>query len=314
MHHQLCARHGFVMSITAIVLLLISAAMHAGWNLAGKSRRPSAAFFFLASASASVCLSPLLVYNASILPAVSWRVWSLLAATTVCQTIYFGGLGAAYRRGDMSLVYPLVRSLPVLMVAFASIALGRGDMIGNVGMMGMFLVAAGCFILPMKHLSDLQLSHYMNSCCFFALVAAIGTTGYTLVDDQALRWLRTEPATALSPLHATLLFMSLQSLGTTLGLGLFTLFNANDRRRFGEIRKTGMTAAALTGVAIVVTYSLALISMAYVRDVSYVAAFRQLSIPIGVLLGVVLLRESAHWPRVLGVSVIFVGLVLVAVG
>lgn len=302
------------MSLTAIVLLVISAAMHAGWNLAGKSRQPSAAFFFVASCAAAICLCPLIVYHAHALPGMSWRVWCLIAVTGLFQTMYFGGLGGAYRRGDMSLVYPLVRALPVLLVAWVSIAMGRGEQIGQVGMAGMVLVALGCFVLPMKHLADFRLSHYMNSCCLFALLAAVGTTGYTLVDDQALRWLREEPATAMTPLHSTLMFLPLQSISTTIGLGLWTLLSRKDRERFGELRRSGWKVAGMTGVAIVLTYGLALASMAFVTNVSYVAAFRQLSIPLGVLLGIMVLRESAHRARVIGVLIIFAGLVLVAAG
>jgi len=54
--------------------------------------------------------------------------------------------------------------------------------------------------------------------------------------------------------------------------------------------------------------------MNYVRNVSYVAAFRQLSIPIGAVLGMALLKEQRYLPKVLGVVTIFVGLVLAGMG
>ena len=68
------------------------------------------------------------------------------------------------------------------------------------------------------------------------------------------------------------------------------------------------------GVVIVVTYSLVLAAMEFVTNVSYVVAFRQVSIPIGVLLGVTLLREKVRAPRWLGVAVMLTGLILVALG
>ena len=65
------------------------------------------------------------------------------------------------------------------------------------------------------------------------------------------------------------------------------------------------------GVGIYLTYSLVLISMAFVSNVSYVVAFRQISIPLGVMLSVLILQEAAYLPKFVGVAVMFVGLTLV---
>ena len=62
------------------------------------------------------------------------------------------------------------------------------------------------------------------------------------------------------------------------------------------------------------TYGIVLWAMAYATDVSYIVAFRQLSIPLGALLGIMVLRESAPWPKICGVALAFAGLVLVAIG
>jgi uncharacterized membrane protein len=62
------------------------------------------------------------------------------------------------------------------------------------------------------------------------------------------------------------------------------------------------------------TYGLVLASMTYVTDVSYVAAFRQLSIPIGALFGIVLLKEQCPAPKLLGILIISIGLILVGIG
>ena len=72
--------------------------------------------------------------------------------------------------------------------------------------------------------------------------------------------------------------------------------------------------ALVTGVGIVGTYSLVLTAMNFAADVTYVVAFRQLSIPIGALLGFIFLREEIHPPRLLGLAAVCLGLVLVALG
>lgn len=57
-----------------------------------------------------------------------------------------------------------------------------------------------------------------------------------------------------------------------------------------------------------------LIALALAPNVGYTVAYRQLSIPLGALLAIVLLKEPAYRPRLLGVGTVFVGLVLVATG
>ena len=54
--------------------------------------------------------------------------------------------------------------------------------------------------------------------------------------------------------------------------------------------------------------------MNYVSNVSYVATFRQLSIPLGALFGMVLLKKPRYNPKIIGVAMIFLGLVVVGFG
>ena len=70
----------------------------------------------------------------------------------------------------------------------------------------------------------------------------------------------------------------------------------------------------ITGIAIMATYGLVLAAMAYVSNVSYVAAFRQLSIPIGAILGITLQHEPRHRPKLIGIGIVSIGLILVGIG
>ena len=83
-------------------------------------------------------------------------------------------------------------------------------------------------------------------------------------------------------------------------------------RVIGVVLKTYKKSAAITGIGIFLTYTIVLVSMNYVSNVSYVAALRQLSIPIGALMGIVLLKEPPFLPKLIGIGTIFIGLVLAA--
>jgi drug/metabolite transporter (DMT)-like permease len=304
------------MTWMAAQLIIASAFMHALWNLVSKRRDPSLAFFFIAASSAALVVSPMLVANWRSLPLLPPLTWMLIGATGVAQAVYFSGLAGAYRHGDMSLAYPLARALPVLAVAAISILLGRGAEIGPIGLTGMVLITAGCIILPLPHFRRLKLDDYANGVYLLAIVAAVGTTAYTLIDDAALRQMRTVADLPLTTTQITLLFIALQALSTTIMLGLVVLVRSSERQRLLKLahNRRSLVSGMLTGIFIMATYGLVLASMAYVRDVSYVAAFRQLSIPIGAVLGLTLQREARYRPKLVGIVVISVGLILVGVG
>ncbi|WP_241148790.1 hypothetical protein [Photobacterium sanguinicancri] len=52
--------------------------------------------------------------------------------------------------------------------------------------------------------------------------------------------------------------------------------------------------------------------MTLTDNVSYIVALRQLSIPVGVALGIWLLKEPSHRPRVIGAALVCMGLMAVS--
>jgi uncharacterized membrane protein len=302
------------MSSTAIILILISAGMHAAWNFHGKSRNPSIAYFLGGTALGTACFLPVLIYHHDKLPWISPDVWVLLVATGFCQAVYFAGLGTAYRLGDMSIAYPIARSSPIIVVTIVALILGRGDQISSLCVVGVVLVVSGCFILPMKHFTDIRLSNYTNRCCLMALLAALGTAGYSIIDDEALGQMRDLPGEIFNKTTAPMIYIVLQGIMTSSWLGIFVMSRRGQRSELAQIFRESKRSAALMGMMIYLTYGLVLASMAFADNVSYVVAFRQLSIPIGVILSIVILRESCSWPKVAGIVVLLSGLVLVAIG
>jgi drug/metabolite transporter (DMT)-like permease len=302
------------MTATAIILIVISSAMHAGWNLIGKRAHPSAAFFLVANGLGCAVLGVVLIPYGQVVRHITPEVWALLVCTGVCQMTYFVGLAGAYRHGHMSVAYPLARSLPVVAVALMAFALGRGDSLDTATLTGMALVVAGGVLLPMAHFRDLRLKNYWNRSCALALVAAAGTTGYSLFDDAALSRLRAAPALPVSGAEATLVYAFFEGVTSCLFLALFVFPRKEGRKDLREVWRGNKVQMAVAGVAIYLTYSLVLIAFGFVDDVSYAVAFRQLSIPMGALAGVMVLREPAHAPKFVAVAIMFAGLVLVAVG
>lgn len=300
------------MTTTALLLLSISAFAHAFWNFIGKRSSPSAAFFLMASISALACLLPVLLAFADLLPHIPGGIWLWVLATGACQAVYYVGLAGAYRSGDLSVAYPLARALPALMIVAVSTMLGLAKPVSPMGSVGIAAVAAGCLLVPLKRPGDLRLRTYLNRCCAMAVVAAVGTTGYTLIDSEMLRRLRALPEIHLGTVELSLLYMGLETAAIVLALGLVVLVSGEQRARLGVIRREGWKQAAVTGIIITATYGLVLAAMGYVSNVGYLAAFRQLSIPLGAMMGVLIQKESAPLPKILGIGIILLGLVMIA--
>ena len=303
------------MSLLAIVLVILSAFVHAGWNLLSKSQRPTAAFFLVTTLTGSVLLSPFLVLSHGVvthdIPA---RVWVMLGGTGFFMAMYCVCLAAAYRSGDLSVAYPLARSSPVIVVAVVALILGRSDQVSKLCIFGIILVVGGCFLIPLEKFGDFRLRNYLNATCGLALLAAVGTSGYSILDDEALRLLRTAGSPTLGNTRITMVYACLEALSASAWLGLFVVFRRNGRATFRGVLKNGVRNAVIAGVAIHLGYLLVLIALAFARNVSYIVGFRQLSIPLAATAGILILKEKPWAPKLCGVAVMFVGLMLLATG
>ncbi|MCY3868717.1 MAG: EamA family transporter [Gemmatimonadetes bacterium] len=302
------------MTLTAIILILISAFTHVGWNLLCKREHPSSAFFLLVNTFGTLCLIPALILFGFAIPTFPTSVWLLLVVTGIFQTIYILGLANAYQRGDLSILYPIARSSPVIVVIIVTLLFDRADQVSIQCIWGIALVAVGMFILPMKHLSDFHIDNYLNASVLFALMAAFASAGYSIIDDEALRFLRDTPALPIAGWQATILYAFFEGLITSLWLGIWVLFQKRGRILMWEILKTRASRALQAGTGMAVAYTLVLISLAFVSNVSYAVTFRQISIPLGTVFGILLLKEPGYTPKYLGVAIIFTGLVLVGTG
>ncbi len=302
------------MTLTAILLLLLSAGMHAGWNVVAKRQHPSGSFFLLSNTAGMIMLLPVAVLHWEQVAAIPAPVWRILAATGLAMGVYYAALAGAYRHGHMSVAYPIARSLPVIVVLMVTVVRGRADEVSWLCIGGIVLVVAGGFLLPMKRLGDLRLRNYLNPSSLLAVLAAAGTAGYSMLDDEGLRTLREMPAETFTAATAAVVYLFFEAASASLWLALFVLSRRDGRAGLAAGLRTGKRTALMMGAGIHSTYLLVLISLAFVSNVSYVVAFRQLSVPLGAMLGVLILKEPARPLKFIGVAVMFAGLLLVATG
>ncbi len=293
------------MTLTSILLVLVSAFVHAGWNLLGKRSGANGAYFGIAGATGFLVMIPVFLLWNDTVRAMPGVLWLYLGATGFFQALYFVGLAGAYRTGDLSVAYPVARAFPVLIVPFIAVALGTGLLPSGIALVGMVVVAAGLLVIPGGRFSRTSL--------LYALVAGIGTAGYSIIDDAALAVFRDVAGGGLA-IRAPMIYSGFQSLSTAIILSVSTVFRHGRTGYVRELKTTSVRSAVAAGGAIIVAYCLVLVAYGFATNVGYVVAFRQVSLPIGTVLGVFVLRETTNTTRLLGTALIIVGLVLVGIG
>lgn len=294
------------MNQTAFLLILISVFLHAGWNFLSKANRPSASFYVIVNGIVAVALLPFPLIAKIAWVQLPWKFWIFFAGSVFFEIIYAIGLFKAYKKNDISMAYPLMRALPVLLITAVTYILNIGKPLTVPGWIGIFIVSLGCIILPQKDVRDINPRNFLRSVSGAILLAAIGTTGYTLMDKLA-----TAELTPLSQSGSSMTVMAyfcVVEIFIALGLlaYVFTL-----PREIVEFRKCWKTPYPyLCGIFSGAAYVLVLLAMAQVTNVSYLQAFRQMSLPLGVAAGIFLLHEKVTIPKLLGTVLVVTGLIL----
>ncbi|WP_261886406.1 EamA family transporter [Vibrio pomeroyi] len=297
------------MEFSAIIIVIISALLHAGWNVLGKSNQGSGSSFFLASGfAAAAILTPYLIWYVYSVGFANITIpfWQLLFLSGICQIIYLIGLGIAYKQADIGVIYPMARALPVLMVGLGTVLIGYELSLNQ--WIGFALITLGCLFVPLKQFSELRLKAYLNLGVLWALIAAIGTTGYSIIDKEALLLLEPLSTSNITNKHTAIFYLGIQFWAIVIPLSIWLLVN-NQRVEFTNawiLRKK----ATVAGIMMASTYGLVLFAMTMTENVSLVVALRQVSIIFGVVMGIYFLKEKWHMTRGVGVVFIIAGLVI----
>ena len=136
----------------ALILVLVSALMHAGWNLIAKIGDDR--LVAMAVMKVPNTLVALLVLVFAGVPA--RESWPFLLASAGVNCLYFFFLIKAYR-GDLSLAYPVARGVAPLLVLVLSMLAAR-EMPTPTGVAGVLLISAA--VLALAGRSDGSRLHY----------------------------------------------------------------------------------------------------------------------------------------------------------
>ena len=296
------------MSLMAFVLIVISAGLHASWNLVAKKNRMTIPFYALICTSAMLFWIHVQFWTPVSLAGLPGTFWMFLMLSVFSDVLYCAGLMQIYKRMEMATAYPVMRALPIILTALATSLLGWGKPLTVYSYLGFFVVFCGALLMPQNSFSDFKLSNYLNRNMLFILVVACGTTGYTIFDSQAQKILSGCIQNIAAPIRS-LTYYSTRGIMLSSTLWLVCLSMKTTRKDIVEM-VTGKTwrQGILAGIFASFSYALVLCAMNYVTNVSYVQVFRQLGLPIGMGLGVLILKERCTATKILGVILILSGL------
>jgi len=288
------------MSPLVIVLVLCSSLMHASWNLLARRKGSETAFFYrmitviVLAGLIPAITSELITHS---LPIKAW--FCVIGAGSFCG-FYFFCLAQSYESSDFTIVYPIARSIPVLLVGIGDILQGRS--INSVGWLGMSLVVSGCFLVPLRSLRQFQLHRYINRANLWMLLTALGTVGYTLLDKAAADIVVQGPASAARYGYFFFVFAYIS----------FLLCLRISKKNISDAKSIGWKLPALSGLLNFSSYWLILWAYQLMQQASYILAFRQTSIVIGVIAAFFIYKEEGRTPRIIGTLILTAGLILIS--
>lgn len=269
------------MPVHAVYIVLFAALMHAGWNAivkGGGDKLLSAVMITSAAAVIATVVLPFLVQPAR-------ASWPFIAASVSLQILYYALLAAAYRGGDLSHAYPIMRGTAPLIVAAVSAWL-IGEAVSVAGWFGIALICAG--VLGLAAHRPAQPEHAAHaaghrSVTAIALANAAVIAIYTVIDGLGVR-------RSGAPAAYTLWIFLLTGIELLLWASIWRW------REFGAYLRGQWLQGLAGGGGTVLSYSLALWAMT-VAPVALVAALRETSILFATVISALVLKERITLQR-----------------
>jgi uncharacterized membrane protein len=298
-----------------IGLVAISAVAHVAWNVRLKTSGDPLRTATVGMLAASLVIIPLgiVVWGLSGWPALPADGIRLGVISGVVECGYFVLLSAAYRRGDLSVVYPIARGTAPLL----AVAIGVGvfaERLGVAGSLGVVALVVGFLVLqrPWRAIAAARRSAgggagggraAVDTSILFAFATGISIATYSAIDREGTR------------LITPIVYAAILWIVQTLALVLWVTFIAG-----GDIFAGGretVRRSAIGGWLTLAAYLMILFALS-VAPLSGVAPLRESATVFAAAWGSVRLGEAADRGEVtrrVGASVlIVVGALLLAFG
>lgn len=281
------------MSTLIFLLVLFGALFHAIWNTFIKLSPDKSLETAFMNLSGSLIVLPALIYFG--FP--EKEVWPLLSATLLLHIIYYYSLSGAYRWGDMSLTYPIMRGVaPLMLVVLTSCT--SMDNLPLVATYGVACIGIGVIFLGVtpKHQDNLL------KAIAFSILNAVVIASYTIVDGFAVR-------AVIEPFSYIATFMFIDGF---IYSGLVIYRRSWPLIKYKKYIQDRWQYFSVGAMATILSYGIALWAMTR-APISMVSALREVAVLFGLVIAHLFLKEKINLYRLLGISLIFFGATLIKV-
>jgi len=275
-------------SLTVSLAVLLAALLHASWNAMIKGGSDVLLDTAAIVAGAGLVALPFLF----LVPLPAPASWPYILASVATHVAYYYLMINAYRTGELSLVYPLMRGVAPLLTGLIAM-FWMGEWPGTIGWVGMAMISLGVMALAFRPTPLGAALHGHGRAVGFALANAVVIALYTIIDGSGARlagnaWSYIVWLFVLDALPFTAYM--LVTRGTRFAEALM------QRRRRGLIGG-GLSAAAYAISVWAVTKA----------PVALVASLRETSVLFATLIGARLLKEHLTPRRWAGVGAVVAG-------
>lgn len=285
-----------MLNLGAGVALGASVAMHVSWNLLARHQPKDAYPLWWVLLAHLLLLGPWGI--SSLLSNVQWTPGfaALLAISASANVAYFLALDRAYRHAPVALVYPLVRSSPLLIALWSTLFFSES--FGWAVWMGIAVSVGGLLLMAATGRNG-----HDGRAIPSALTAMLATSIYSLSDKAA--------AGQMASFGAVVGFISFGYFASWIAISL------SMRRRIGRWSppaRIGLPAMLGGGLCIGLAYALVIHAMR-VLPAAEAVAYTNAGIVVASALSIFLFRETFRWKtRLCGGAIICAGLLIIAFG
>ncbi len=271
-----------------VVVVLLAALLHAGWNAIAHSITDRLLGFALIGLGGMLAALPLL----PVVGPPPREAWPVLLASLVTHLLYMSLLMLSYRTGEFGQVYPMARGTAPWVVALTGIIL-LGESMPPSDLAGVLVVSAGLTTLVF---AGGRPGRAQLPALLAAFATGVSIAVYTVVDAYGVRLTQ-------NPLGYVAWLMTLQG-PVFFVVAVFTRRGALPRQ-LKPVWKFGV----LGGVVSAVAYGLVLWAQ-LTGAVAGIAALRETSIVFAALLGALLFGERFGPVRVAASAIVVTGVLL----
>ncbi|HVF62673.1 MAG TPA: SMR family transporter [Casimicrobiaceae bacterium] len=273
------------LSLGVTLAVLAAGLLHASWNALLKSAAGEPMLDTALIVTWSCLLSfPMLFF----VPMIDAAAWPFMLASMIVHFAYYGLLAGAYKRGDLSFAYPLMRGVAPLITTVLGVVF-LGERLDAQTLLGIGLISAG--ILTIAWFAG---GKHTGAAAGFALANAAVIAVYTLIDGAGAR----ASGNALS----YVLWLTCIE-GTP--FAAYVLWTRG--RPAVDYMKLRWRRGVLGGAASIAAYAIVLWAMT-LAPIAVVAALREVSVVFAALIGTLLLKEAMGWRRLAGAVGVVAGI------